>query len=82
MELFSLFHDIDVAMLPIGGHFTMDAQQAAYACKLLKCKKVIPMHWGTWPILGQNTASMAEELVKVAPDTQMVEVPIGTPVDV
>lgn len=79
MELFGTFHDIDIAMLPIGGRFTMDPQQAAYACKLLKCKKVIPQHWGTWSILGQNTEAMAEQLTLLAPDTKMVELEIGKP---
>ena len=80
MELFGKFHDIDVAILPIGGRFTMDAQQAAYACKLLGCKKVIPQHWGTWGILDQNTKAMAEQLALIAPDTELAEIPIGEPV--
>lgn len=82
MELFSAFHDIDVAMLPIGGRFTMDAQQAAFACKLLKCKTVIPMHWGTWPILDKNTEAMAEQLTLLAPETELKEIPIGKPTTV
>ncbi|MCJ2164272.1 MULTISPECIES: metal-dependent hydrolase [unclassified Pseudodesulfovibrio] len=80
MELFGEFHDIDIAMLPIGGRFTMDAKQAAYACKLLGCKKLIPQHWGTWGILDQNTKAMAEQLALVAPDTELVEMEIGKPV--
>lgn len=79
MGLFAEFHDIDIAILPIGGHFTMDAQQAAYACKILKCKKVIPMHWGTFPILEENTNSFKEELAKYAPETEMVELKVGEP---
>jgi len=82
MELFGQFHDIDIAMLPIGGRFTMDAQQAAYACKLLKCKKVIPQHWGTWSILGQNTESMAEQLALLAPDTEMIELEVDEPTEI
>lgn len=82
MELFGVFHDIDIAMLPIGGRFTMDAQQAAYACKLLKCKKLIPQHWGTWAILGQNTDAMAEQLALLSPETEMVEVEIGKPTEI
>lgn len=81
MELFGKFHDIDIAMLPIGGRFTMDARQAAYACKLLECKKVIPMHWGTWPILDKNTKAMADQLSTISPDTEMVELKIGKPTD-
>ena len=81
MELFGKFHDIDIAMLPIGGRFTMDAKQAAYACKLLGCKKVIPQHWGTWGILDQNTRAMAEQLTLMSPETELVELPIGKPVE-
>ncbi|WP_272700080.1 metal-dependent hydrolase [Desulfovibrio sp. Fe33] len=79
MELFGAFHDIDVAILPIGGRFTMDSVQAAYACKLLKCKKIIPQHWGTWGILDQNTRSLAEQLTLIAPATEMLELEIGKP---
>jgi len=82
MELFGKFHDIDIAMLPIGGRFTMDAKQAAYACKLLGCKKIIPQHWGTWPILDQSTQSMAEQLALTAPDTELLTLEIGEPFEI
>ncbi len=71
MELFARFHEIDLAILPIGGHFTMDPEQAAYACKLLKPAWVVPMHWGTFPVLEQNTEAFAEQLAKHAPDTRL-----------
>jgi L-ascorbate metabolism protein UlaG (beta-lactamase superfamily) len=45
-----LYHP-DIALLPIGDLFTMGPQEAAYACHLLKPKAIIPIHWGTWPIL-------------------------------
>lgn len=79
MELFGKFHNIDIATLPTGGRYTMDAKEAAYACKLLGCKKVIPMHWGTWPILAQDTNIFAKELNSVAPDTKLAELSIGVP---
>lgn len=41
----------DIAMLPIGDHYTMGPREAAYACKLLKPKTVIPMHFATFPML-------------------------------
>jgi L-ascorbate metabolism protein UlaG (beta-lactamase superfamily) len=37
---------VDVALLPIGGTYTMDADQAAQAVKFFKPKKAIPYHWG------------------------------------
>ena len=39
----------DIAMIPIGDHYTMGPREAAYACNLLKPKTVIPMHFGTFP---------------------------------
>jgi L-ascorbate metabolism protein UlaG (beta-lactamase superfamily) len=41
----------EIALLPIGDHFTMGPREAAYACKLLQPKFVIPMHYGTFPPL-------------------------------
>lgn len=82
MELFSKFHDIDTAILPVGGRFTMDAQQAAYACTLLKCKTVIPQHWGTWPILEKNTSALAEQLSQQAPNTELLELAINEPTEI
>ncbi|WP_299772503.1 metal-dependent hydrolase [uncultured Pseudoteredinibacter sp.] len=47
------YYSPDLALLPIGGHFTMDPKHAAYAVNaLLKPKVVIPMHYGTFPILA------------------------------
>ncbi len=65
MALWGQLYHMDVALLPIGGVFTMDAPQAALACKLLGCKSVVPMHWGTFPVLAQNTKAFEAELAKL-----------------
>ncbi len=55
MKLFKeLYGPIDVAMIPIGGHFTMGPREAAKAVELLEPKKVIPMHYGTWPPIASD----------------------------
>ncbi|HSE49172.1 MAG TPA: metal-dependent hydrolase [Terriglobales bacterium] len=41
----------EIVMLPIGDHFTMSPREASYACKLLRPQTVIPMHFGTFPLL-------------------------------
>jgi len=41
----------DVAFLPIGGHYTMDPRGAAKAVELLGVRAVVPLHWGTFPML-------------------------------
>ena len=42
----------DLAVLPIGGHFTMDPREAAVACELLGAKRVVPATTGTFPLLA------------------------------
>ena len=52
MAFIGSFYDPNVALLPIGGHFTMGPKHAAYAVtELLKTKTVVPMHYGTFPPL-------------------------------
>jgi len=52
----------EIALLPIGDHFTMDPRQAAYACKLLQPQTVIPMHFGTFPQLTGRPADLQKLL--------------------
>jgi len=77
MELWGRLYPIDVALLPIGGVFTMDAAQAAMACRLLRCKAVIPMHWGTFPVLAQDTAAFEAALASQCPDCRCLHLAPG-----
>ena len=52
---------VDIALLPIGGTFTMDYREAIEAVKIIKPKTVIPMHYGS--VVG--TAREAQEFVKI-----------------
>ena len=52
MKLIAEYYKPDLVLMPIGGHFVMDPKDAAYATKeFLKPKFVIPMHYGTTPVL-------------------------------
>lgn len=51
MQIIHELYQPDIAMLPVGDVFTMGPREAAHACKLLKPKAVIPMHFGTFPLL-------------------------------
>ena len=51
-----------IAMLPIGDHYTMDPRQAAYAIELLQPKAVIPMHFGTFPMLTGTPEQLADRV--------------------
>ena len=49
MELIGKRHAVDIAILPIGGHYTMDRDDAAYAAGLVGAGAVIPCHFNTFP---------------------------------
>ena len=81
MALWGKLYPIDVALLPVGGHYTMDARQAAMACGLLKCSHVVPMHYGTFPILAQNTDEFEQLLGSQVPSCRCVPMKIGDTVE-
>ncbi len=62
----ALIHDLyapDLALVCIGGHYTMDPQGAAYAMReLVKPKQVIPIHYGTYPIIDGTPAEFKAAL--------------------
>jgi L-ascorbate metabolism protein UlaG (beta-lactamase superfamily) len=58
MKLISEIYKPDLALLPIGDQFTMGPLEAAYACRLLGTKKVIPMHYSTFPGLTGTPAEL------------------------
>jgi L-ascorbate metabolism protein UlaG (beta-lactamase superfamily) len=51
MKLIGELYKPDLALLPIGDHFTMGPREAAQALRFLGVKHVVPMHYGTFPIL-------------------------------
>lgn len=67
-----LIHDLyrpEVAMLPIGGHFTMGPKEAALAVRLLEPEIVLPLHFGTFPPLTgtpEQLAALVDAGVQVA----------------
>ena len=63
----------DIALIPIGDHYTMSPREAAYACNLLKPKTVIPMHFGTFPVLTGRPG----DLQKLVRDVEVVEMKPG-----
>ena len=52
MALIKRIYAPDVAVLPIGGHFTMDPTEAAVALELLGSPRCVPCHYGTFPLLA------------------------------
>lgn len=63
MALINEFHAPDLALISIGGFFTMDPEAAAYAVReLIKPKEVIPVHYGTYPVINRTPAEFKEAL--------------------
>jgi L-ascorbate metabolism protein UlaG (beta-lactamase superfamily) len=62
MKLIGERHPIDLAFLPIGDNYTMGPEDAAYAAKLLSAKKVVPIHYNTFPVIKQDPKKFIEML--------------------
>jgi L-ascorbate metabolism protein UlaG (beta-lactamase superfamily) len=59
MQLIRELYQPEIAMLPIGGHFTMGPKEAALAVRYLAPKTVLPLHFGTFPPLTGTPAQLA-----------------------
>ncbi len=62
MQLLGEMYRPELAFLPIGDFYTMDPRQAARACRFLGVRKVIPIHWGTFPVLTGTPEQLAKVL--------------------
>lgn len=72
-ELFN----IDVAVLPIGDHYTMDGRQAAHALRMLKAKVGIPTHFKTFPLLAQSADAFVQHAKEQAPKAEVRVLEVG-----
>jgi L-ascorbate metabolism protein UlaG (beta-lactamase superfamily) len=70
MKLIGELYSPDIALLPIGGHFTMGPREAAMAVRLLGVRQVVPMHFGTFPAL----VGRPEELRQMTQDISGLEI--------
>jgi L-ascorbate metabolism protein UlaG (beta-lactamase superfamily) len=68
MQLIGRIYQPDVAVLPIGDHFTMGPREAAVALELLAVRRCVPGHYGTFPLL----TGTPDELRRLAPDVEIV----------
>jgi L-ascorbate metabolism protein UlaG (beta-lactamase superfamily) len=58
MRLIAEMHSPQIAFLPIGDHFTMGPVAAALAARMLGVRQVVPMHYGTFPVLTGTPAEL------------------------
>jgi L-ascorbate metabolism protein UlaG (beta-lactamase superfamily) len=77
MSLVAELYRPQLAFLPIGDHFTMDPRQAALACRYLGVREVVPIHWGTFPMLRGRPAGLEYELRTLCLATRVVTLAPG-----
>ena len=69
MQLIGRIYEPDVAVIPIGDHYTMGPREAAVAVELIGAKRIVPSHWGTFGLL----TGTPDELERLAPKTATIE---------
>lgn len=72
---------IDLAFLPIGDNYTMGPDDALRAVKLLKPRRVVPIHYNTFPLINQDAEAWAKAVEK-ATDTQVVLLKPGGTIEI
>ncbi len=68
MSLIARIYEPDLAILPIGDHYTMGPREAAVALELLGVSRCVPCHYGTFPILSGTP----DELRRLAPAVEVL----------
>ncbi len=72
MTLIPRFHKVDVMLACIGDHFTMGPDRAALATKMVGPLMVVPMHYGTFPVLDGTPAEFKAALTKQGVKAKLV----------
>lgn len=75
MKLIGEMNEIDLAFLPIGDNFTMGVTDAVKAVEFLNPKKVVPIHYKTWPLIDAEPTEFADRLKDT--DTEVVIIEPG-----
>ncbi len=77
MQLIGELYRPELAFLPIGDVFTMDPHQAARACRFLGVRQVVPIHWGTFPLLTGTPDELDRELKSLGVNCEVIRLEPG-----
>ena len=72
MRILGELYKPDVALIPIGGYYTMAVKEAVEAVKLIKPKAVIPMHYKTFPVLIQSADEFVKDVKEKTPRVRVL----------
>lgn len=81
MELWARLYPLDLAFVPMGGVFTMDAAQASEAVKLMQPKMAMPIHYQSFPIIAQSAQEFVDLCRQKAPNVKVVTPAVGEVVE-
>ncbi len=71
-----------VVLVPIGDHYVMGPKEAAYACKLLNPKSIVPMHYGTFPVLTGTVGEFERQMKAHHIDADLLVMKPGESVEI
>jgi len=75
MKIIGELYQPDVALLPIGDHFTMGPREAAYAARLLNVSAILPIHYGTFPLLTGTPEELRQ--LMASQDVEIITLEVG-----
>ena len=82
MSLIRELYAPEIALIPIDGHYNMGPREAAHAVKLLGVSRVVPIHFGTFPILTGSPAELQSFLNDAQSSATMIEIEPGQSVPI
>jgi L-ascorbate metabolism protein UlaG (beta-lactamase superfamily) len=72
LQLVKRRHPVDVALVPIGGHYTMDRWDAVTACDLVAADRVIPCHYNTFPLVEADADEFKVDVDRDTPSEVVI----------
>jgi L-ascorbate metabolism protein UlaG (beta-lactamase superfamily) len=72
LEIYGELYQPHVVLAPIGDHFTMGHEEAAYAVEMIGCEIAVPIHYGTWPPLVGDPEKFKEILEGITDTTVLI----------
>ncbi|WP_400193962.1 metal-dependent hydrolase [Hymenobacter sp. B81] len=74
MKLIGELHDVDVALLPVGDHFTMGVADALVAADWLNCFRIIGMHYDTFPAIDLDDAKAMDQAMHAGKELVLLKI--------
>lgn len=74
MKVIGEIYKPDIAMLPVGGHYTMDIDNAVIASQWLGAKKVIPMHYNTFNAISIDISDFEQKIINLGKESLVLEI--------